>query len=485
MATSDPRIHPTTVTFTPTSAYVGDSNVASNTAYIKVQVLPTGNGKDIESVQIWYFNPDAVPSRLNEKLSETNIFRQLIFNIKGSKSTLVDKAAEYMHALSSDEIAIIVKEYTKYVDSNGVLIDVFIAGIGAYLGFLLLNENGAFTNQMPFQFGVLHPVRSGMTLTRNMFEYLSLPLTALIRSGQGILLQLVLFIQSFINLWEPLFLDGPILNTNHTARMALEVISGLAQHVTTTLVRTQELNAAISRQLSSVETRLQSYVDDALVKLRREFNNLVAESRGAIKELNSASEVHRLNESIKEKVAQITDSHLINQIHPLIKIEVAASQNYIDELIRAHDERTSSSLNELRTILEHQQVIIQGLEAIEDIESQDGQRSNRYDNLSNNDAADEYLPPSPPTEPNDQCEESINEDISHWIQPETRSHEYIDTGGPIAGKDFNNSFLRSSIVAPEPDRIRINAEISPSSKPAQRQDRSLVAWNRTKWCGTH
>lgn len=429
MSNSGPLIHPTTVIFTPTSTVVGDCPNFPDSAYLKVLVLPTPDGKDIESVEVWYFNPLSEPNRLNEKIADEHVFKQLTRYLNGSYNTLIYGIADHMQRIiHPDHIAIIEKEYTKYI-SDGSLLDGFIAGIGAYLVFLLLNENGVFSNQMPFQFGVVYPVSSGITITGNMFEYLSLAFTALARSSQGILLQMILFIQTFINLWGSVFELGPEINPSHTARITMDVIDGFAQNVTKELVLARETTA----ELNKVEAKLKSHVDDELVKIRREINNIVAEARNAIKDLNMNSEAHRLDESIRRKVSQLTDGYLSEQIKNMIQMELEACHERIGEIVKSH----LTGMVNTDGVLKNELLIneCQGLEAIQDIESHNGQR---YVGSTDNN-----LPESNATKNN----KVDTEYVSGWIQPETNLKHPTFYKGSNEPKNDSDGAIRNNAVS--------------------------------------
>lgn len=385
--TFNPRIQATTIIFTPTSTLITSSATSLMTPHLRIQILPDHNGENISSLSVVYFNPGTIPPRLNEEVTEEATFETITFHVKGDHLSLVAKAATYMRALSEEEISIITKEYTKFI-TDGVILDGFVAGIGAYMALLLLNENGVFTNNLPFQFNVLHTVRSGLILTRNMFRYMSLPLIALSRVTNGMLLQLVSFVQSFMNMWEPIFLDGPLIDANHQARMAVEIISGLAQHVSSSLIRTQELNLSLTKQISSVETRLQDYVNEAVNRMRREVSNLIVETRTTIK--NMTTEFGTIDQAVKTKVSSAVEAQLQGHIQNLVKSEIDASQARTLDIVQSVTESLVRELvptqplngeNEIHILLSeleqridilHSKMPTEGLESIIDSKSQDG-----------------------------------------------------------------------------------------------------------------
>lgn len=395
---SDPIMNITTIIFTPTSTTITDAISVPQVPYLKIQIIPTANGKDVSSLKFWYCNNNFVPSRLNEEISEEKFFRSsLVYSLETDGDTLIDRTVSYMKALSPDEICIISNEYTKYIQDGSVL-DGFIAGIGAYITFLLLNENGIFMNQMPFQFTFPYTVRSGVIFNRNIFQHLSLPLTSLSKVSHDILFQLVVFIQSFINMWEPLFVCGPSIGISNESRMAMDVISGLSQHVACSLAETRTLNEIMSKQIHSIESRLQSYIDESLINMRREINNLIVESRNSLNDLNKniKSQLEFIDESVKEKVCKTTEHELDQKIKQLIEMEIESSHERIEELVKWYADNyakksVKSSFNnnesELKGILiglEHRIEVLynklesNGLEKLPDIQTHDANRSDEY-----------------------------------------------------------------------------------------------------------
>lgn len=347
MANIDHHIQLTSVIFTPTLTSIGESRALTSEPSLKIQIVPNRNGKDIESISVRYSNPNVTPSRLSEDITDNNIFKSLTYSMKGDGATLVDRAIVYMRSIPKDDVSVIAKEYSKYIE-DGLIIDGLVAGIGAYITFLLLNENGAFVNQMPFQFGSPCTVQSGNVVNHNMFSYLSLPLMALSKTATGILLQLVLFIQSFINIWDPLFSPGPTIGPSNEARMCIEVISGYSTHVTASMAKAQSDYSDTIAKTKDIEERLQEHVDESLKKMRREINNLVIEAKASIRELSlsALSQMGIVDNSIKQKVAAVIETELGSQIKRRIDDEITASHEKIREIVAIHTVVESKKFNE-------------------------------------------------------------------------------------------------------------------------------------------
>ncbi len=260
-------IAPTSILFTPETIIISESisfPLESSCPYFVVEITPTKNRKDIQSIKLWYFNDGL---RLNDEITDIKFFQSVTHSIQGNANNLTDKTAIYMKSISDDDLSLIIKEYSKYIQ-DGVVIDGFIAGLGTYVAFLLLNENNLFSNHLPFQFSIPANVRNGHILNRNMFQYLSLPLSSMLKISRKLLLQISVFLHNFINIWEPLFISGPNISPSTQGQLAVNIISGFSQTVFSSLA-----------QIQTIESRLQNHLDDALAKMRREFNNLMIETR--------------------------------------------------------------------------------------------------------------------------------------------------------------------------------------------------------------
>jgi hypothetical protein len=342
---SNPKIRTTIVIFTSDYVSIVNSVPSLTGPYLKLQIEPTNNGKDIKALKIWYSNPNLIPQRLNEEINDEDIFRSLVYSMRGEGDSFVDRTTAYIRSIPREEASIIMKEYTKYIE-DGTILDGLIAGVGAYMAFLLLNENGIFTNQMPFQFGAPYMVQSGNVVNRNMFQHLSLPFMSLSKVSQNMLLQLVLFIQSFINMWEPLFLDGPNIGVTNESRLCMEIISGFSQYVASSLAKTTLQQEAISKNLESIESRLYSHIDDALNIMRREVNNLIIDARNSIREIttNVNSQLNFVDDSIKDRITKAIESELDTQIKTKIQSEIEGSNERIRDIIRINVQEQGKDL---------------------------------------------------------------------------------------------------------------------------------------------
>lgn len=329
--------------------------------YLRIKITPSIDERNIAQLDFWYSNPETTPSRLNETLHDKSVFQSLTCSIISTNvsqgNSLVDRVISYILTLPQEEVSVITKEYSKYIETKpntnkhqedplglrsfnsfGILLNGFISGIAAYIVFLLLNENSAFINQLSFQISTPSPLNSGTIFNRHMFQYLSLPFTALSKVSHGLLLQLVVFIQSFINIWEPVFIEGPSIEPINEARIAIEVLGGFSNYVTGEVARANSQREAVLASINSVETRLQTTINDSLTKLRREINNLVIETRHTIGELTDicCKQVNGMNDSVKEKIAISLQSELNSQIKEKVASEIENTQSRIGELVNGY-----------------------------------------------------------------------------------------------------------------------------------------------------
>ena len=323
----DLSIRPIDILFSSTETLISNSDTSISGIKLRIKIIPTTLAKDISQIKIWYSDTDINSTRINEDIVDENLFKSITYSMKGDSETLLGRIVAYMKELSNEEVSIIMKEYTKYI-RDGVILDGFISGIGAYLAFMYLNENSAFSNQMAFQFGLPTTVSSGTILNKNMFQHISLPLSALIKTSHGVLLQLVLFVQSFINIWEPAFDFGPKIGPTNEARISMEIISGLSNYSISSLAKVNSQQDRINASLSMMEKRLTDLVEDAVSKMKREINNLLIESRSAIKELSRIPD-----DSIKEKISQVVITELESQIKNKVASEIESSHGRIKDIV--------------------------------------------------------------------------------------------------------------------------------------------------------
>ena len=276
-------MHDITITCNRKNITVTESQVSeAENEYIQITVGVSADGRDIKRIEVTYVSADL---RIQEELSNGTVFQSATLSMKGIGESFLDRVQEYAGTLSSDDIAIIKQEYSVWI-RDGTFLDAVLEGLGAYLGFIFMNENGVFANQMPFQFTLPCAVQSGNTVNSNMFEYVSLPLTAVSRASSGPLREFAVFVQTFINIWTPLFLPGPIVTSAIESRLALEIISGYANHVNSEFAEIQRQHAELLEHQDNIHKRC----DDAVARMQRELANLVIATQESLNELKSQTQ---------------------------------------------------------------------------------------------------------------------------------------------------------------------------------------------------
>jgi len=311
-ATPHSHLRDLIVTFTPDDIDISTStkNVTGN--YLRLEISTSTDRSNLRSVKIRYINDGSRPVRINEELSDEIIFRGLTLSMKGDAESLAEKATVYANTLPKDDIAAILKEYSKFI-VDGTVLDGLTAGIASYLAFMLLVEHSTFANQMPFQFTTPNSARSGNSVNYNMLQYAGLPLSALSRTADGILLQLVTFVQSFINIWSPMFTQGPVIGGNNELRLALDIISGYSDHVTKILTETKAANEGLQAAADKTVRDMETKLTQMMAKIQRDTNNLLATTRET---------TESLREEITKTQGRMLDDEIIRHINAAVVTEL-------------------------------------------------------------------------------------------------------------------------------------------------------------------
>lgn len=374
MLANDRYLHPLSILFDPDLTVINNVESRQIESYIKIRITPTNDHKDIESINIVYYDPLQEPPRFEYEINQRNIFDSITNSIKNSSHNLVDSLSSYMTTLSSEEIAIISNEYSKYI-TEGAILDGLISGIAAYLAYLLLIENNILTRQLPFQISI----PQSNTLNHNMFQYISMSLLPLAKVSKGLIQQLVLFVQSFINIWDPLFIDGPEISSYLYSYTNISITTGLSQYVHDLLIENRNLHISTKEQADRIEGKIQNYLDEQLSKNYREVNNLIAETRYSVSEIILNSE------------QSVPDKDFTKKIHTL------------EDRILKLEERIEKLQNKNK---------LNSLQNIKEITNNDRQRNN-YTNVS-------ISEPGNGTSPNtdlDQLSKDVEVKCEHNIQP--------------------------------------------------------------------
>ena len=258
-ATSNTTIRDTTIVFTDNKTSIGAG--LQQTGYgLIIKVTPSTDGNNIACIDITY------NGRHHGQISDPEIFEALVTSLRTTGSTLLERITNYLDNLPNEEFQVIIQQYGLYIE-DGIVIDGIIAGIAAYLVLLFLNEQHV-SSLISFTFLAPTDLQSGNTVNRNMFRVLTVPLAAMLRGSNKVTIQLASFVSSFINIWDSLFTDGPMMPEVNDIRIAIDIIGQLTQNISLTL--DEKVRSYINNKVNEiVEQRLQHYTN--------EFNKAIVE----------------------------------------------------------------------------------------------------------------------------------------------------------------------------------------------------------------
>jgi hypothetical protein len=226
MTTNNTVIRETTIIFTDNQTSISTEPQQIERA-LKIKITPNAEGNNISHIAISYNGRDC--GRLNNH----EIFDALTMSLQSPGHTLLERITNYLNNLPTEEFQIIIRQYGLYIE-DGIIIDGVIAGIAAYLSLLFINEQH-ISVLMPFTFLAPADIHGGNSVNRNMFRVLTVPLAALLRHTNKITVQLASFVSSFINIWDALFIEGPMMPEVNDIRMAIDIIGQLTQNISLTL----------------------------------------------------------------------------------------------------------------------------------------------------------------------------------------------------------------------------------------------------------
>lgn len=246
------------------------STLDNTGAILKIRIVPNIAGTTIESIDFSYDGQHC------GQVTDYEVFNSLTLSVKNNGETLIERVSNYLNQLSTEEFDVIVRQYSLYIE-DGIIVDGIIAGIAAYLCLLWLNEHH-FTVLCPFSFLTPADIHSGNSINRQMFRTLAVPLTALTRTNNRVMTQLASFVTTFINIWEPLFIEGPIIPESNDILVAIDIIAQLTEHVALTMDQqtatiTEQLTNKITNQLLPQLTK--EITTQVLTTVEHKINELI------------------------------------------------------------------------------------------------------------------------------------------------------------------------------------------------------------------
>lgn len=120
--------------------------ISSNESYLRIIAYTDHSKNFISRIKIRFYNNSF---NINEDISDENIFHTILTSINGKGTNLYAKFNHQFKMFNNDDILIISKEYSKY-DIYDDYFKSFILGIVSYVTFLILIENGLFSQIYSF-----------------------------------------------------------------------------------------------------------------------------------------------------------------------------------------------------------------------------------------------------------------------------------------------------------------------------------------------
>ncbi len=354
------------IVITPCSATINTNNECPDlpNCYLQIKVYPTPCGRNIRCIEYWYH----CGTKLHGEITDPKVLQAVTsYSVIGEASdSLSEKIGCYITGVPEEQMVIMLQEYAVYM-TDGILLDGVVAGIASYLVLLTLIEEGIFP--LPFEFNIPYKVSSGLSLTKNMLEYINLPLSTILKISDnleslscdpdkiccewisntkicqvnGILKQLALFVLSFMNIWDLLFVAGQTIDSDTRALLCIEMIHGISQCSTSLLLGYIKRQDDIMHELSCMEEKIRCYVEETMKRMRRELDNLVIDNGQYVSHTvvnnvleryreETAREINNQTKALRDELAKLrmtTNNDLYNNLTPVNVQQNIAQPNII------------------------------------------------------------------------------------------------------------------------------------------------------------
>lgn len=198
----------------------------SNDSHLQIKIIIDSDNADIEAIEIQYFQDKWV-------YDDAQLYHNLLYSIREKGDSLKEKISNFTKSLGKEEVQIIIREYSNYIE-DGIILDGFLAGIGAYLTFLVLNESNKL--DLSFNSNMANKIEDYNIFNRHMFRFINLHLYVISNSDNKTFSKLALFVQNFINIWELSFADGPLIPSHIENKMYVEIIANHADNINKKIV---------------------------------------------------------------------------------------------------------------------------------------------------------------------------------------------------------------------------------------------------------
>ncbi len=269
---------------------------------IYISVEPTSDNRNIETItSIGKIN------YCSDNLSN------LVHSVVGDDDDLLERIVVYLNTLSDHEITAITQAYENNV-SDVTLVDIVVIGIGAFYTYISQCD-----------------IVTDIEINRNMFDYIMLYLNVDIETQKNEMKQLALFVKKFIDFFCPMFVLVDRPNINISGSIAIELINKIAQHTIC------DIKANFNSD--DIERRLNKRLDNEIAKMRIEFDNMMADLRNSLSDVELIANVSHSDPTI-QKIIKLGDT---SEIQSMIRQDIDNCYNNICQKIRTDFSNKSNS----------------------------------------------------------------------------------------------------------------------------------------------
>lgn len=182
----------------------------------------------------------------------------------------------YIASLSEEDVAKLAEllPIESKEKSKQRIVDLFLIRISIYLLGLAFLSQMEVMSSLPFQFSLPFDVIDGNVLGKGMFDYLTIPIRAILASGaEGEVVDLVGLMNEFINEWDGLFELGKRYDT---AKVTIEVLNGYIGYTTAFIGKVKEIADKVLKQLPPPSPNGKIEVTSArLDRLELQIDNII------------------------------------------------------------------------------------------------------------------------------------------------------------------------------------------------------------------
>jgi hypothetical protein len=227
--------------------------------------------------------------------------------------------------INNDDLISITNEYAKYHSDN--LFKSFIAGCLAYSAFHLMLQDGKFSQYLPFR--VTIPCYDNI-FSKSIFSLTSLLLSVYSQISNGIVSTLSTFIQSFMNIWEPLFKTGTDVPMIVQTKLNSEILTGVASHISGMIDIQQQ---TVSNSLKTFELYIDSKVNNYLSQMTKTIDI----NHGKIQHQIKAFEELQLSQDITNDIKKNIMDDVAKEINDAFESSINSSTDYINNSQNCND----------------------------------------------------------------------------------------------------------------------------------------------------